>query len=110
MTGARSGAPHEDDGSGERDIDAPTGSDTAPDGGSGEQQRQRVVEIPASELSEDALLGVIEAFVLREGTDYGELELGLTDKVSQVRAQIQRGEAAITFDPDTASVSVVVKI
>jgi len=36
-------------------------------------------------LSPEALRGVIEAFVTREGTDYGAQEVPLDTKVFQVR-------------------------
>jgi len=58
-------------------------------------------------LSEDALRGVIESFVLREGTDYGEREFSLEQKVAQVLRQLQRGEARIVFDPSSATVDIV---
>jgi len=65
------------------------------------------IAIPHSELSDDALIGVIRAFVLREGTDYGEREFTLEEKVANVRAQLESGEAQILFDPDSASVDIV---
>ena len=65
------------------------------------------VAIPHTELSDDALVGVIRAFVLREGTDYGERELTLEEKVANVRAQLESGDARILFDPDSASVDIV---
>jgi uncharacterized protein YheU (UPF0270 family) len=64
--------------------------------------------VPHAELSSDALLGVIEAFVLREGTDYGMHEYSLEQKVVHVRRQLERGEARILFDPLTSSVDIVV--
>jgi uncharacterized protein YheU (UPF0270 family) len=42
--------------------------------------------VPYTELSADALQGVVEAFVLREGTDYGATEYALGRKVAQVLA------------------------
>jgi uncharacterized protein YheU (UPF0270 family) len=66
------------------------------------------VEVPHTELSVELLHAVIESFVLREGTDYGEKELSLEDKVAKVIAQLKRGEAKIVFDPDSASVTIVV--
>jgi uncharacterized protein YheU (UPF0270 family) len=52
---------------------------------------------------------VVESFVLREGTEYGERDVPLDIKVAQVLRQIERGEAQIVFDPNTESVDVVVK-
>jgi uncharacterized protein len=66
------------------------------------------IHIPHRELSPEALRGVIESFVLREGTDYGEREYSLDDKVAHVRQQLERGEARIEFDPDTESLDIIV--
>lgn len=66
------------------------------------------VFVPHTRLSPEALRGIVEAFVLREGTDYGEREYSLDDKVAHVLAQLERGEARIVFDPDTNSVDVQV--
>ncbi len=60
-----------------------------------------MIEIPPERLDRDTLDGLIEAFVLREGTDYGECEVAFADKIQQVRRQILRREVVIVFDPDT---------
>ena len=66
------------------------------------------LEIPYGELSEQALRGIIEGFVLREGTDYGDIYHPLEDKVQQVLRQLERHEARIVFDANTESVDIVV--
>ena len=58
-----------------------------------------MIEIPADRLSPDALDGVIDDFILREGTDYGAVEASLEAKRRHVRAQLERGTARIVFDP-----------
>ena len=73
-----------------------------------EQEPTPPVEIPYTELSEEALLGVIESFVLREGTDYGPAEFTLQQKVSHVLAQLKRKDAKIMFDPDSETVTLAV--
>lgn len=65
------------------------------------------VVIPPAELSAAALRGVIESFVLREGTDYGERDVDFETKIAQVRRQLDRGEARILFDPETESIDIV---
>jgi uncharacterized protein len=70
-----------------------------------EGQAEAAIVIPPGELSEQALHGVIESFVLREGTDYGEREYSLEQKVAQVRAQLARGQARILFDPQSNTVT-----
>jgi uncharacterized protein YheU (UPF0270 family) len=66
------------------------------------------IVIPHAELSSEALQGVIESFILREGTDYGEREYSLEQKVAQVRAQLERGQARILFDPESNTVTIEV--
>ncbi len=65
------------------------------------------VEIPHGQLSAAALRGVVEAFVLREGTDYGMHEFTHEQKVTQLLAAVARGEARILFDPVTESVTLL---
>jgi uncharacterized protein YheU (UPF0270 family) len=67
------------------------------------------VAIPHSELSPDALRGVVESFVLREGTDYGQRQFSLEEKVAHVMGQLDRREAQIMFDPASQSVAIVVR-
>ena len=64
------------------------------------------VEVPHTELSTELLRSVIESFVLREGTDYGEFEISLEQKVAGVVRQLVRGEAFILFDPESSSVDI----
>lgn len=69
---------------------------------------EKPVVIPHQELSPDALRGVIESFVLREGTEYGEREFSLDEKVAHVMHQLERGEARIVFDLVSESVDIEV--
>ena len=64
------------------------------------------VVVPHTALAADVLRAVIESFVLREGTDYGQWEVPLDRKVERVMRQLERGEAKILFDPDTESVHI----
>ena len=63
--------------------------------------------VPYTELAADLLHAVVESYVLREGTDYGEQEFSLEEKVSHVVGQLKRGEARIVFDPETETVSII---
>ena len=72
-------------------------------------ETQEPVVVPYAELAAELLHAVVESFVLREGTDYGEKEVSLEDKVAGVIKQLKRGEAKIVFDPGSDSVSIVVK-
>jgi len=55
------------------------------------------VIIPWQDLASETLDNLIEAFVLREGTDYGEQERSLTEKVEDVRRQLKNGEAVLVW-------------
>jgi uncharacterized protein YheU (UPF0270 family) len=73
-----------------------------------ERERPLPVAVPHTELSDEALRGVVESFVLREGTDYGEKDVSHEEKVAQVMRQLERREARIMFDPLDSSVTIVV--
>jgi uncharacterized protein len=73
-----------------------------------ETDKPQPIVIPHTELSAEALRGVVESFVLREGTDYGEREISLEQKVAQVLRQLERGEARIIFNAELETVDIVV--
>jgi uncharacterized protein len=62
------------------------------------EEDDRFIEIDPRELSSDALRGLIEEFVTREGTEYGLREKSLEDKVRDVERQLASGEARIVYD------------
>jgi uncharacterized protein YheU (UPF0270 family) len=75
------------------------------------------VELEFDQLSPEALRGLVEEFVTREGTDYGDgrggrstsqpdREWTLEDKVSQILDQLDRGEARIVFDLELGTASI----
>jgi uncharacterized protein YheU (UPF0270 family) len=65
--------------------------------------------IPPQSLSTEALQGLIEEFITREGTDYGWEEVPLSTKVEQVRRQIERGDVEIVFDTASETVSLLTR-
>jgi uncharacterized protein len=65
--------------------------------------------IPHEQLSTEALQGVVEDFVTRDGTDYGETEVALETKVSQVLNQLHSGKAVIVFDQKTETCNILKK-
>ncbi len=65
--------------------------------------------IPIEKISEDALLGLIDEFILREGTDYGQKEFSLLEKQNQIKKQLQSGTSVIVFDTLEQSPSIVRK-
>ena len=65
--------------------------------------------IPPNQISRDALIGLIEEFITREGTDYGHVDLDLSMKVDQVTHQLDKGDIVIIFDSTTESVNLMTK-
>lgn len=65
------------------------------------------IAVPFEPLSPRALRGLVEAYVLREGTDYGEHEYSLDAKVAQVIGRLERGEAEIAFDPVSGTATIL---
>jgi uncharacterized protein YheU (UPF0270 family) len=65
------------------------------------------VVLSSEQLSESALRGLVEEFVTRDGTDYGNAELSLEEKVARLERQIASGDAKIVFDPESETVNVV---
>jgi len=65
------------------------------------------VIIPPGSLSPEALQGVIERFVMREGTDYGKQEIEISRKIESVKRQIDSERAYIIFDPETETTTIL---
>ena len=66
----------------------------------------RGVELSPDDLSPEALRGLVEEFVTRDGTDYGAVERGIEEKIARVLAQLRSGEARLVFDPETETANI----
>ncbi|MDD9197379.1 YheU family protein [Aliivibrio sp. S3MY1] len=53
--------------------------------------------IPWQDIAPDTLENLISEFVLREGTDYGEMECSHQDKIEQIKRLLKSGEAMVVF-------------
>ncbi|CZF80398.1 YheU family protein [Grimontia marina] len=53
--------------------------------------------VPWQEIPEETLRNLVEHFVLREGTDYGEQEASFEEKVEQVYNLLKNKEAVVVF-------------
>jgi uncharacterized protein YheU (UPF0270 family) len=54
--------------------------------------------IPHDQLAPDTLQALIEEFINRQGTDYGEQEIPLETKTSQIKCQLDEGSIVISYD------------
>ena len=65
-----------------------------------------IQRIPVNNLSPEALQGVIEEFITRAGTDYGEVEASQETKFKQVKSRLATGEAILIFDDETETTNI----
>lgn len=63
--------------------------------------------IPHSEIAPETLRSIVEEFVTREGTDYGETELALDEKVDRLLSCIKDKTVLIVFNEELESVNLV---
>jgi len=56
------------------------------------------MDIPYQAINTQTLRSMIEEFVTRDGTDYGEQELTLDTKVEQVIGFLKVGKAVVQYD------------
>lgn len=68
---------------------------------------EEVIEVPHDSLQPATLRALIEEFVTRDTTDYGVRMRTLDEKVADVMRQLERGEAAVVFDPRAEAVNIV---
>ncbi|HCH1967951.1 YheU family protein [Vibrio parahaemolyticus] len=65
--------------------------------------------IPWQDITPETLENLIREFVLREGTDYGAVEISLQNKIDQVKTQLEKGEAVIVFSELHETVDIQLK-
>lgn len=59
------------------------------------------IAVPAARLAADILQALLEEFASRDGTDYGERELSLNEKVERLQRQLTSGELQILFETES---------
>jgi uncharacterized protein YheU (UPF0270 family) len=62
--------------------------------------------IPVEKLSAEALDGVIQEFISRNGTDYGEYEAAMETKVRQVKHKLEKGLAVLVYDDEMETTNI----
>jgi len=65
--------------------------------------------IPVNKLSTEALQGVIEEYISRDGTDYGDIEVSLATKFRQVKDKLENGFVVLIFDDETATTNIFLR-
>ena len=64
------------------------------------------IKLSIDRLSPEALQGVIDEFVSRDGTDYGMTEAALETKIQQVKRQLTSGHAVLVYDSETKTCNI----
>lgn len=64
--------------------------------------------IPYDQLSSEALTGLIEDFVSRDGTDNGD-DTPFATRIERVRRALEKGQAVIVFDQPTGQCQLCLK-
>jgi len=67
------------------------------------------MKIPYQQLDQTTLNNLIEQYILREGTDYGEVEFSLQEKTEQIIQQIKSEDIYIMYSELNESVTLVSK-
>ena len=65
--------------------------------------------IPIDQIKSETLTAIIEQYVLREGTDYGENLYKLEQKVAHVNSQLEKGLAVIVYSELNESVDILTR-
>ena len=63
--------------------------------------------VPYDALNRDTLRTLITEFIVREGTDYGSVEVTLALKIEQVMRQLQSGSIVITYCAKSESTTLI---
>jgi uncharacterized protein YheU (UPF0270 family) len=59
------------------------------------------VRVPPERLAPETLQALLEDYVTRDGTDYGQYELSAADKREQVARQLRCGDLQLLYDADS---------
>lgn len=74
-----------------------------------QQNDKTGIIIPHEKLNPEALQGLIEEFVTRDGTDTGYDKKSLVNDMAMVKRQLKKGDAVIVYDNSTKTCNIVPK-
>lgn len=63
--------------------------------------------IPHKQIAPETLHALLESYANRDGTDYGEVELSLEDKVRQLESALERGDIVLCYEEQTDSINLM---
>ena len=65
--------------------------------------------VPWQQIAPQTLRNLVEEFVTRDGTDYGEREVPLEQRVARVETLLSQGRAVVWFDDTTDTVTLLMR-
>ncbi len=68
---------------------------------------EQAIEVPHTALEPETLRRLIEEFVTRDTTDYGERQRTLDEKVEDVMRQLRRREVLIVVEAGSSTINLV---
>jgi len=63
--------------------------------------------VPWQQIPADTLTRLLEEYASRDGTDYGEFEVSLADKVAQLLLQLQQKRIVVVYSELHESINIV---
>ncbi len=70
---------------------------------------EHAVIVPHNELSPDALQGVIEQYISRDGVDSSHVDISFSQKAEQVTQSLKTGKAFLVYDQITNTCNIISK-
>ncbi len=68
------------------------------------------LDVPPQRLSADVLQALLEEYASRDGTDYGERELSLEEKVQHLRQQLSNKDLYLLYEAEAQEWDLVPKV
>jgi len=68
------------------------------------------IEVPYQDINPETLRNMIEEFVSRDGSDWGDTGGSMEDKIKQVLRQFESGKIKVVFDLTSQSANIVSKV
>ena len=68
------------------------------------------IEVPYKDINPETLRNMIEEFVSRDGSDWGDTGGSMEDKIKQVLRQFESGKIKVVFDLTSQSANIVSKV
>ena len=68
---------------------------------------ENAVEVRHTELDPQTLRNLAQEFVTRDGTDYGDVEKTLEERVAVLLHQLETGRAKIYYESETETINII---